>query len=141
MTTQDADQLRSRVIESLRTVEDPEIPVNLYDLGLIYELDLDPGARAARIRMTLTTPNCPVAETIPGMVKRAVESVDGIDSVTVDLVWEPRWTRERMTEEGRLHLEFMGIDWRDPLPSGPKSTPLTVNRRKSSPDRDRSRNG
>ncbi len=100
------DTLRERVIEALRTVHDPEIPVNIYDLGLIYDLNLDePGA--ARIRMTLTAPACPFAAALPGQVEQAVKQVDGIERVEVALVWDPPWTQERMSDEAKLQLGLL----------------------------------
>ena len=118
---------RERVIAALRTVKDPEIPINLYDLGLIYDLKLE--GDVARIVMTLTTPNCPVAETMPAMVQKAVESVEGVSRAEVTLTWDPSWTREKMTEEGKLEMEFLGIEWSEPH-AGPRTTGLTVNRRR-----------
>ncbi|HEY2978829.1 MAG TPA: SUF system Fe-S cluster assembly protein [Burkholderiaceae bacterium] len=96
--------LRDRVIAALRGVYDPEIPVNIYDLGLVYELDVDEAAHAAHVRMTLTAPACPVAQTFPEVVAAAVEQVEGIDEVNVELVWDPPWSRERMSEAARLQL-------------------------------------
>ena len=98
------NSLRERVIAALRRVHDPEIPVNIYDLGLVYELDVDEAARAAHVRMTLTAPACPVAQTFPEVVAAAVEQVEGIDEVDVELVWDPPWSRERMSEAARLQL-------------------------------------
>ena len=97
------DDLRERIVEALKQVYDPEIPVNIYDLGLIYRLDVgDEGA--VTIGMTLTTPGCPVAGTFPGMVEYEVEKVEGVRSAEVELVWEPPWTQERMTEAAKLEL-------------------------------------
>jgi FeS assembly SUF system protein len=93
------------VIAALRTVEDPEIPVNLYDLGLIYRIDRAPDGDVA-IDMTLTAPACPVAGTMPGKVAAAVAAVPGVGEVSVRLVWEPRWTKERMSEDARLALDL-----------------------------------
>jgi len=91
------------VVEALRTVFDPEIPVNIYDLGLIYKLAIaDNGAIA--VDMTLTAPGCPVAGEMPGQVANAVAAVAGVGEVTVTLVWEPGWTPERMSEDARLAL-------------------------------------
>lgn len=95
--------LRARVIEALRTVHDPEIPVNIYELGLIYRLDLDADGRVW-IDMTLTAPNCPVADMIPDQVTAAVQDVEGVKSADVRLVWEPPWDPSRMSEEARLAL-------------------------------------
>ncbi len=118
--------MKQRIIAAIRTVKDPEIPINLYDLGLIYELNVRDGG-TVDIRMTLTTPNCPVAESMPGMVHKAVADVDDVHAVDVQLVWEPAWTGEMMTEDARDTLEMMGISWRDPHSSaGPTS--LTVGR-------------
>jgi len=96
--------LRDRVIAALRGVYDPEIPVNIYDLGLVYELDVDEAEHSVHLRMTLTAPGCPVAQTFPDVVAAAVEQVEGIDAVDVDLVWEPPWSKERMSEAARLQL-------------------------------------
>jgi len=99
-----ADGLEARVIGALRTVYDPELPVNIYDLGLIYELEVDEPRGKVRIRMTLTAPGCPVAQTFPATVQSAVSSVSGVSEVEVDLVWDPPWSRERMSEAARLDL-------------------------------------
>ncbi len=94
---------RETVIEALRTVHDPEIPVNIYDLGLIYETDVgDDGS--VSVQMSLTAPGCPVAGEMPGMVARAVAAVEGVGEVEVQLVWEPAWTPERMSEDAKLAL-------------------------------------
>ncbi|NMG76952.1 DUF59 domain-containing protein [Aromatoleum diolicum] len=98
------DGLRAEVIAALRTVYDPEIPVNIYDLGLIYGLDVDAAAGKVSIRMTLTAPGCPVAATFPGTVERAVQAVDGVREAHVELVWEPPWSRELMSEIALLEL-------------------------------------
>lgn len=96
--------LRDRVVAMLKTVYDPEIPVDIYELGLIYDIALDEEARKAAIRMTLTSPGCPVAGTLPGEVKARVEEVDGIDEATIELVWDPPWSRDNLSEEARLTL-------------------------------------
>jgi len=99
-------QLEGRVIEAISTIFDPEIPVNIYELGLIYNIGLSkPGN--IRVEMTLTSPSCPVAGTLPGDVQRVVESVDGAANVEVKLVWDPPWTPEKMTEAAKLELGFM----------------------------------
>jgi FeS assembly SUF system protein len=95
--------LKTRVIEKLCTIYDPEIPVNIYDLGLIYELDVQ-STGEVHVRMTLTAPNCPVAESFPDIVQNAIWLVDGVTEVEVELVWEPPWTKEQMTEAARLQL-------------------------------------
>ncbi|WP_042300778.1 SUF system Fe-S cluster assembly protein [Paraburkholderia kururiensis] len=99
--------LRSRVIEALRGVFDPEIPVNIYDLGLVYGLDVDDTAGKVAIDMTLTAPGCPVAQTFPATVEDAVFSVAGVNDVHVELVWEPPWSLERMSEAARLQLGML----------------------------------
>lgn len=100
------DALREQVIAALKTVYDPEIPVDIYELGLIYAIDID-GEGNVRIDMTLTAPACPVADVIPDMVKRAVEQVPDVRYCEVELVWEPPWTPERMSEGAKLQLGFM----------------------------------
>ncbi len=95
--------LRERVIEALQSVHDPEIPVNIYELGLIYRLDIADNGRVV-IDMTLTAPNCPVADLIPEQVMEAVQDVDGVNVADVNLVWEPVWDPSRMSEEARLAL-------------------------------------
>lgn len=107
MTTETVDDVRlGAIIEALRTVHDPEIPTNIYDLGLIYAIDAV-GEGEIAIRMTLTAPGCPVAGTLPGMVERAVETVDGVDRCTVELVWDPPWTKDRISEEAKLELGLL----------------------------------
>jgi FeS assembly SUF system protein len=91
------------VIAALRTVYDPEIPVNIYDLGLIYSLDIS-ATGDVRIEMTLTAPACPVAGAMPGRVAEAVAAAEGVGEVEVSLVWDPPWTRDRMTDEAKLAL-------------------------------------
>ncbi|MFN3593272.1 MAG: SUF system Fe-S cluster assembly protein [Thiobacillaceae bacterium] len=97
------DALKERVIEALRRINDPEIPVNIYDLGLIYDLDIDAQGQVA-VRMTLTAPGCPVAQTFPGQVARAVEAVEGVSQCRVELAWDPPWTPARASEAARLQL-------------------------------------
>lgn len=101
------DALRADVIEALRTVYDPEIPVNIYELGLIYGLDVDAATGRVDIRMTLTAPGCPVAETFPGVVEDAVSIVPGVEEVHVELVWEPPWNRNLMSETALLELGLL----------------------------------
>lgn len=96
---------KETVIEAMKTVHDPEIPVNIYDLGLIYALDIAEDG-SAQVQMTLTAPACPVAGQMPIDVANAVAGVDGIGEVTVELVWEPAWTKDRMSEEARLALDM-----------------------------------
>jgi FeS assembly SUF system protein len=95
---------RAVVIDALRTIYDPEIPVNIYDLGLIYALEVDELHGRVRVLMTLTAPGCPVAQTFPGMVEGIVRSVPGVKDAEVELVWEPPWDRSRMSEAARLQL-------------------------------------
>ena len=96
-------ELRSRVIAALKEIYDPEIPLNIYDLGLIYRIDIDPNTNAS-IDMTLTSPNCPVAESLPGEVENAAKAVDGIGDVQLELVWDPPGDMDRLGEAGRLEL-------------------------------------
>ena len=100
------ETVQQAIVDAIRTVYDPEIPVNLYDLGLIYEIKAD-DYTSAEITMTLTTPACPVAQTMPGKVEETVRDLAGIDEVSVNLVWDPPWTREAMNEEARLALNLM----------------------------------
>ncbi|MGH6897358.1 MAG: SUF system Fe-S cluster assembly protein [Geminicoccaceae bacterium] len=97
------DRLGDQVIEALRTVYDPEIPVNIFELGLVYKIDVD-DHDAVHIDMTLTSPMCPVAETLPDEVKSKVEAVDGVKGATVNVVWDPPWNPSMMTEEAQLEL-------------------------------------
>lgn len=102
----DCDALRGAVIAALRNVYDPEIPVDIYALGLIYDLQVDDDG-FVDVTMTLTTPSCPVAGQMPGIVKAAVEQVPGVVAAEVELTWDPPWSMERMTEAARLELGFM----------------------------------
>lgn len=102
----DIEKLEGRVIEALRSVFDPEIPVNIYDLGLIYELDIAPSGDVD-IRMTLTAPGCPVAQTFPGEVEGKVMDVPGVRSAHVELVWEPPWSHDRMSDVAKLQLGML----------------------------------
>ncbi len=95
--------LRALVIEALQSVHDPEIPVNIYELGLIYRLDIDDEGKVA-IDMTLTAPNCPVADLIPVQVMEAVQDIEGVKVADVNLVWEPVWNPDLMSEEAKLAL-------------------------------------
>jgi FeS assembly SUF system protein len=98
--------IRQRVIEELQTVYDPEIPVNIYELGLIYDVEVDDDG-AARIRMTLTTPMCPAAEELPPEVETKARSVEGVTSVQLDLVWDPPWNPSMMSEAAKLELGML----------------------------------
>jgi FeS assembly SUF system protein len=99
----EVDALGDRIIEALRTVYDPEIPVNIFELGLVYKIDVDDDG-AVRIEMTLTSPMCPVAETLPDEVKAKVEAVEGVGAAVVNVVWDPPWNPSMMTEEAQLEL-------------------------------------
>ena len=96
------EELVKRVVDALKTIYDPEIPVNIYDLGLIYRVEVH--KRFAEVDMTLTAPGCPVAQTFPGMVEGTVKLVPGIEDALVNLVWEPPWRQELISEEARLEL-------------------------------------
>lgn len=95
--------LEVEIVNALKLVFDPEIPVNIYDLGLIYEIDVDDDAYID-VKMSLTTPGCPVAQSFPGIVENAVKGVEGVLDCSVELVWDPPWTQDRMTEAARLDL-------------------------------------
>ncbi len=101
-----AADLEKKVVEVLRTCYDPEIPVNLYEMGLIYKVEVSPEG-AVRIQMTLTSPMCPVAESLPPEVEVKVWNVPGVTSARVDVVWDPPWTPDRMSEAARLQLNMM----------------------------------
>ena len=98
--------LYEAVIEALKDIYDPEIPVNIYDLGLIYDVEVTP-EHHARIKMTLTTPHCPVAESMPGEVELRVGSVPGIGDAEVELVWDPPWDPQKMSDEAKLELGML----------------------------------
>jgi FeS assembly SUF system protein len=100
-----SDDLRDRVIDILKTVYDPEIPVNIYELGLIYDLQVTPEGEVV-VQMTLTAPNCPVADSLPAQVKQRILSVDGVRSAKVDLVFDPPWDRSKMSEAALFALGF-----------------------------------
>jgi FeS assembly SUF system protein len=98
--------LEQRILGALRTVFDPEIPVNIYDLGLIYDVIVESSNRVG-IRMTLTAPACPAAQFLPGQVKKAIEAVPDVAGAIVDVVWEPPWTRDRMSDAAKLQLGLL----------------------------------
>jgi len=103
----DSDKpLEERVIAALKTVHDPEIPVNIYELGLIYNVDINKDNKVF-VTMTLTTPGCPVAGSMPGQVEHAVKGVEGVSDAEVELVWDPPWTIDRMSDEARLTLGML----------------------------------
>ena len=98
-------ELKNKIIEEIKKIYDPEIPVNIYDLGLIYKVEVDKDHNVI-IEMTLTTPNCPVAESLPKMVKDNIMKVDGVSNVDLKLVWDPPWTKDKMTEAAKLELNL-----------------------------------
>lgn len=100
------EKLEKDIISNLKTVYDPEIPVDIYELGLIYELRIEDEGNVY-VKMTLTSPMCPVAESLPIEVRDKVRAVKGVRQVYVDLVWEPQWNQEMMSEEAKLTLGFM----------------------------------
>jgi len=102
---QTPQQIHDEIILMMRTVYDPEIPVNIYDLGLIYNVDVSDNGHVD-IQMTLTAPNCPAAEELPAEVQKKAQSVDGVVDVDLDLVWEPPWTKDMMSDVARLELGF-----------------------------------
>ncbi len=102
-TPSSTGKIRERVIEQLQTVYDPEIPVNIYELGLIYEIAVDDDG-ATRIRMTLTSPMCPAAEELPPEVETKARCAEGVSSVQLDLVWDPPWSPDMMSEAAKLEL-------------------------------------
>jgi FeS assembly SUF system protein len=110
--TEDGDKslprrlLEEQIIEALRGVYDPEIPVNIYDLGLIYKIDVDQSGMV-NVEMTLTAPGCPVAQTFPGTVECAIKCVPGVTDAHVELVWEPPWSKDRMSEAAMLQLGLL----------------------------------
>ena len=123
--------LQDRIIAAIRTVFDPEIPVNIHDLGLIYDLATTetPAGANVQILMTLTSPNCPVADKLPQQVRDVVRGVAGVAHADVKLVWEPPWNSDRMSELARLELELRGVNIKSPHDSAqPRATGLTVGR-------------
>ena len=106
MTPQDILRVEKEIILTLKNIYDPEIPVNIYDLGLIYEIDYTPD-RVANIRMTLTAPNCPMADFIMEDVRMKLEGIEGVTSVTVNIVFEPEWNKDMMSEEAKLELGML----------------------------------
>ena len=99
-------EIEEKIVAMLKTVFDPEIPVNVYDLGLIYKIDVSDDGEAV-IDMTLTAPNCPAADFIMEDVRQKVESIDGLASATINLVFEPEWNKDKMSEEAKLELGFL----------------------------------
>jgi FeS assembly SUF system protein len=102
---EETERLGADIVAALKTVYDPEIPADIYELGLIYKVDIKDD-RAVTVEMTLTTPNCPAAGELPTMVENAVASVAGVGPVNVNIVWEPTWTPDRMSDEARVVLNM-----------------------------------
>ena len=98
-------KLKDKIISEVKKIYDPEIPVNIYDLGLIYNIEIK-NENEAFIEMTLTSPNCPVAESLPKMVKENINSIEGVKKVELKLVWNPPWTKDMMSEEAKLELNL-----------------------------------
>ena len=97
--------IKSKVIEEIKKIYDPEIPVNIYELGLIYKIEVDEKNKV-NIDMTLTSPNCPVAESLPKDVKKNIMKVEGVSDVNLNLVWEPPWNKDKMSEAAKLELNL-----------------------------------
>ena len=122
-------ELQEQIIAAIKTVKDPELPINIYDLGLIRTLDIQDGE--VSISMTLTTPNCPVADKMPTQVFEVVSMVDGVTNVKVELCWEPAWSVADLTPRGKSVLEIMDIDINHMLAQHEnKTTGLTVDNNK-----------
>ena len=98
-------ELKNKVVAEIKKIYDPEIPVNIYELGLIYKIEIS-DAKKVNIEMTLTSPNCPVAESLPKMVKDNILKLDGVDDVNLKLVWDPPWTKDKMSEAAKLELNL-----------------------------------
>ena len=105
LSPEETERLSGEIVSALKTVFDPEIPADIYELGLIYKVDIKDD-RSVEVVMTLTTPNCPAAGELPTMVENAVASVPGIGLVSVNLVWDPAWSPDRMSDEARLVLNM-----------------------------------
>ena len=97
--------LKEKIIEEIRKIYDPEIPVNIYELGLIYDIKVE-NNDTAKVKMTLTSPNCPVAESLPKQVKENILKVEGVSDVNLNLVWEPPWDKDKMSEAAKLELNL-----------------------------------
>tara|TARA_B110000444_G_C18384869_1_gene386545 strand:+ start:149 stop:451 length:303 start_codon:yes stop_codon:yes gene_type:complete len=97
--------LKEKIIQEVKKIYDPEIPVNIYELGLIYDIQIN-SDRKVNIEMTLTSPNCPVAESLPNMVKENIMKIDGIEDVELRLVWDPPWSKDKMSEAAKLELNL-----------------------------------
>ena len=99
------NELKEQVVSEIKKIYDPELPVNIYELGLIYKIEIKE-AKKVNIDMTLTSPNCPVAESLPRMVKDNILKLDGVDDVNLNLVWDPPWTKDKMSEAAKLELNL-----------------------------------
>tara|TARA_B100000686_G_scaffold98304_1_gene105231 strand:+ start:309 stop:605 length:297 start_codon:yes stop_codon:yes gene_type:complete len=97
-------EVKDKIIEEIKKIYDPELPVNIYELGLIYDIQVD--KKKAKIKMTLTSPNCPVAESLPKEVKDGVMQIEEIEDVDLDLVWDPPWTKDMMSEAAKLEMNL-----------------------------------
>ena len=97
-------ELKEKIIDEIKKIYDPELPVNIYDLGLIYDVQVN--EKKAKIKMTLTTPNCPVAESLPKEVKEGAMQVEGIEDVDLELVWDPPWSKDMMSDAAKLELNL-----------------------------------
>lgn len=100
-----SEELKNKIIEALKTCFDPEIPVDIYELGLIYDIDISP-MNIVTVKMTLTSPACPVAGSLPPEVEEKIKSVEGVNSAKVEVVWDPPWTPEKMSEMAKLQLNM-----------------------------------
>jgi FeS assembly SUF system protein len=98
-------ELKEQIVTEIKKIYDPEIPVNIYELGLIYKIEINE-AKKVNIDMTLTSPNCPVAESLPKMVKDNILKLAGVDDVNLNLVWDPPWTKDKMSEAAKLELNL-----------------------------------
>ena len=98
-------ELKDQIIAEIKKIYDPEIPVNIYELGLIYKIDVDEKNKV-NVDMTLTSPNCPVAESLPNEVKENIKKVEGVSDVNLNLVWEPPWDKDKMSEAAKLELNL-----------------------------------
>ena len=98
-------ELKDKIVSEIKKIYDPEIPVNIYELGLIYKIEIEE-AKKVNIDMTLTSPNCPVAESLPKMVKDNILKLDEVDDVKLNLVWDPPWTKDKMSEAAKLELNL-----------------------------------
>ena len=120
--------LREQIIDAIRTIRDPELPINIHDLGLIRDITIEDGV--VSIKMTLTTPNCPVADLMPTQVFEIVATVEGVKSANVALVWEPPWTVADLTKRGKAELELLDIDINHMLAQhDDKTTGLTIDKK------------